>query len=111
MIEDINKRINEFDDPFRGVNFPFDPDYQVDLKDCENPIEEFRETIASKVAQKYNLIYHQGDAICTKTNEQLEDLKKAKKEIGKYMKVNIIRWSGGVDKRYFFVFNSWEMPV
>lgn len=112
MIEDITKKINEFtDDPFLGVHFPFDPEYQVNKTECANIGEEYREGIAAKVAQKYDLIYHQGEAICAKTVEQLDDLKKAREEIGKYMKVKPIRWSGSGDDRYFFVYNSLELPL
>ena len=87
------------------------PSYQVNIEECESDSEIRNEQIASQIAQKYNLIYHQSDAVCTKSDDQLEDLEKARTELSKYMKVDIIRWSGGVDNRYFFVFNSWEMPV
>lgn len=106
MIGNNSKRINEFDDPFRDVHFPFDPDYQVDLKDCENPIEEYNECIAAMVAQKYNLVYHQGEAISTRTLELSEELTKAREEIGKYMPVGKIRRWGPPANEYYFVFNS-----
>jgi hypothetical protein len=87
------------------------PSYQVNIQECKSDSEIHNEQIASQIAQKYNLIYHQGDAVCTKTDNQLEDLKKARTELSRHMKVGVILWSGGVDNRYFFVFNSWEMPV
>jgi hypothetical protein len=86
-------------------------DCQVNKAECTSLDEEYLETIAASVALKYNLIYHQSEAICTNTDEQLEDLKKAREEIGKHMKVKPIRRSGSGDDRYFFVFNSLESPL
>ena len=106
-----DKQLLEFDDPFKGVHFPFDPENQVNVKECESAIEEFREVIASKFAQKYDLKYFQGDAIGTKNSNQINDIQSAHDEISKYMPVSTIRWMGEPGNYYYFTFDSWEETI
>ena len=101
-------QINEFKMPWDGVTFPYKPEYEVDKTLCSTTLEERNERIAAFIAQKYDLVYRQGDAITTKTSEQLREIELAHEEIGKYMPVHKIRWAGPDEKVYYFVFNSWE---
>ena len=103
----MNKEsLNEYVLPYDGVTFPFDPAYQVDLKECDSELEIRNERIAAHVAQKYNLVYRQGDGISTKTSELTDELKSAHEEMSIYMPVGKIRWFGEPICVYFFTFDS-----
>ena len=104
--------INEFVTlPYDGVTFPFDPNYQVNLKECDTELEIRNERIAAHVAQKYNLVYRQGDGITTKFPELTLELRLARKEISKWMSVGKIRWFDDPANVYYFTFNSWEERI
>lgn len=101
-----NKQLLEYDYPFKDVHFPFDPAYQVKLEDCESPFELRNERIAAHIAQKYNLIYRQGDGISTKTTELTDDLRAAHHEASLYMHVGTIHRLGSPFYMYYFTFDS-----
>ena len=87
--------------------FALDSTYQVDLNECESELEIRNERIASNIAEKYNLVYRQGDGIATKTSELSDGLIAARKEIEEWMPVGKIRWFSEPANVYYFTFNSW----
>lgn len=107
-MEKNNNEVLEFKDPFQGVCFPYDPAYNINYDECETDIEKQCERIASMVAQKYNLIYRQGDSIRTHSGDTNDNIQKAHEEIGKYMNVRKIHYMGSPDFFYFFVFDSFS---
>lgn len=107
----MDKELNEYVLPFDGVTFLFDPAYQVNLKECASDLEIRNERIAAHVAQKYNLIYHQGEAISLLGPEITEELRQARTEIGEWMPVGKIQWFAEPANEHFFIFKSWEKKV
>ena len=99
-MNNMNKELDELE------VLMFNSAYQVDLKECSSDLEIRNERIAAYIAQKYNLIYRQGDGISVKTSESIDELKSAREEIAIYMPVGEIHLFGETISVYFFTFDS-----
>ena len=115
MYLENQQAVNEYklgsDDPFQGVCFPYDPNYQVDYKQCDSDLEKKNEEYVAKVCQKYGLKYVQdGSAICGSENVQeiSQDLIDAHNEIGRRMPVSDIDWADEPIYCNYFIYKSWE---
>ena len=99
---------DELNAPWIVKPFPDNLDYRVDVTLCETSLEAYNERMAAYVAQKYNLVYRQGDGITTKNIEQVKDLETSHDELSKYMRVSKIDYQQEPVSMYYFVFDSWE---